>query len=112
MKGIVIYRDAAPKMMEFKGSCGSIGNAIGGGIQIFPHPKGMGAPVTSFVDEEGKLKNLSFNKFAMIVMQKFGYKFDYDYPVGHVVMIGKNERSISADALQTILSTWEEYNKL
>jgi hypothetical protein len=61
----------------------------GGLLEIVPYfNKFMGRPCVAFVDEEGKMKNLTPNRTAQLLWEKaYGGPILEDYLVGNVVIV-------------------------
>lgn len=75
MNAIVIRPDNSMQVFKFTYEDDAIRKQIGGWLELVPHPWGIDATHTVYVDEEGSLKKLPTNHMATFVMESLGYKF-------------------------------------
>lgn len=95
MRGAVITPDGCISFCDFA-DYRDLQKAVGGDVNLFPHPDGYDAPVVTYVNDTGKLDGLRCNHGALALMtQEFCYRDD-DMPVGNVVILGANEGSLTA----------------
>lgn len=84
MKGIVITTENTMSVQEFENPLyQSVGKAVGGYIEIV-HPRGLPAPLTMIVNEEGLLKGLPMNMVGSIL---YGYLTHGQPIVGNIVFM-------------------------
>jgi hypothetical protein len=82
---------------------------VGGGyIESFPH-KEEDADWIAYVNEEGRLRDFPPNPFAWKVLQELG--FCGACPLGNVVLLGRDEKALTTEQLQTILLACEALAK-
>lgn len=81
---------------------------VGGNIQLLPHPDGMAAPYVAYANEEGLLLNLPPNELATRSIARLGFmdfKENWNRCIaGNVVILGKDEKSLTSKQQSTIVS--------
>lgn len=86
-------------------------NIVGGYVTIYPHSKGNDADVVAFVNDEALLLQLPTNYAAWGLMtEAFGYKIPYYGVWGTVIVLGRNERSLSKQQLFKIKTYYNNIN--
>lgn len=94
----------SPKGVDFrkissKSMLKDLQDAVGGNIELYPHPEGMDAPYVAYANEEGALLGLPDNDLATETLAKLGFmdfQEEWGRPVmGNVVILGKDEKSLS-----------------
>jgi hypothetical protein len=100
--GLVIYADGRVEKKQFDG-LSSLQKVVGGYIESVSLPS---LDCNSYVNEEGRMKNLDFNGNATRLVHKYGYHRGA-HIVGNMVILGPvdkygEETSISEEAVQEI----------
>jgi hypothetical protein len=85
---------------------------VGGSFQMIPHKLGYKAPFVAYVNEEGFNLDLPSNWLAWGVLTNLGFYGSSVIPgafLGNVVLLGKNEAKISAQAALKVKEAFQNY---
>lgn len=85
--------------------------AVGGNISIYPHSRSCDAEVMVYVNDEALMLNLPTNGAAWSLMAEV---FEYQIPLpgiwGPVVMLGRDEKSLSRYLIRRIDDFYAQRN--
>lgn len=105
VRALLIRPDGTREQIEVKASTSleDLNKAVGGSIQIYPHPKACDAEVVTFCNEEGMNKQLPTNYHAWTAMAEcLGYRVSSFGIWGPVVIMGKDEKRLPNKILARI----------
>jgi len=102
VRGILFNTNGTYELKTFK--TGDISNVFSSKTAtIYPHPQRLKASVVAFVDDEGAIRQLPLNDFAWTVMvEDFGFKIGFLGVCGPVVLLGRNEQSLTKAQIDKI----------
>lgn len=121
MNAIVIRPDNSTESFKFtpENNIDVIREQIGEWVELIPHPQGIDAPITVYVNGDNRLKKLPANFLATFVMESLGYKFctvelknalPYKRLArGPVVFVGKNGGGLTSSQWLEIGDFINEY---
>lgn len=98
-----------------KEALGDLQKLVDGNVEILPHQNGYDAPFTGYANEEGLLRGLPRNDLAGGALTHLGF-FTMSLPLGcayagNVVLLGKDDKSLSDKQIEQIKSAVEKYRK-